>query len=190
MNHRYQNISKNVDFSETDFQTFLGFTKTIHLKKNEVFVREGDMANYLVFVNQGALSVYSVGGKNEKHIVQIAMGDSWISDVFSFFHEEPAHLNIEAIEASELILLDKESFLKACDATPEFERFYVMLVENAYMHSQKRVARILKDSAEDRYLRLTQERPSVIQRIPQKLIASYLGIKPQSLSRIRASLCG
>ena len=102
--------------------------------------------------------------------------------------EEPAALNIEAIEASELILLDKDSFLKVCDTIPEFERFYVRLVQKAYMHSQERVARILTNSAEERCLKLTEERPNVIRCIPQKLIASYLGIKPQSLSRFRASL--
>ena len=108
--------------------------------------------------------------------------------MFSFISGEQALFNIQAIETSELILLSKENFQKVCETIPVFERFYRMLIQNAYVHSQKRISRIYKNSAEERYLNLIKEHPEIIQRIPQHYIASYLGIKPQSLSRIRKNL--
>lgn len=188
MNLLYKNITKIIDISEQDFESFLSLTKTLEIKKDNFFISEGKIAKYIAFVNKGALHSYSIDEKGDKHIIQIALENYWISDLFSFISGEQALFNIQAIETSELILLSKENFQKVCETIPVFERFYRMLIQNAYVHSQKRISRIYKNSAEERYLNLIKEHPEIIQRIPQHYIASYLGIKPQSLSRIRKNL--
>ncbi len=188
MNTLFSNITNKINISEQEFETFRSLTKTISLKRNDFFIDEGRIAKYIAFVIEGVLHSYSIDEKGEKHVIQIALENYWISDLYSFFSEEPALFNVQAIETSEIIVLSKESFSKACDTIPAFERFFRILIQNAYVASQRRVSKIYKNSAEERYLAFIQEHPEVIQRVPQHYIASYLGIKPQSLSRIRKNL--
>jgi CRP-like cAMP-binding protein len=188
MNQLYQNISSKVNINDDDFHTFQSLTKTITIKKGEYFIDEGSPARYIAFVNKGVLYSYSIDDKGDKHVIQIALENYWISDLFSFFSQEPSLYNVKAIETSEIILLSRENFSRACDTIPPFERFFRILIQKAYVNAQRRVSRIYKDPAEQRYLNLINEHPEIIQRVPQHYIASYLGIKPQSLSRIRKNL--
>lgn len=149
---------------------------------------EGDLAQYIAFVNHGALCSYSIDNKGDKHVIQIALENHWISDLFSFLSTEPALFNIQAIETSELVLLHRDRFDQACHTIPVFERFFRILIQNAYVHAQRRVSRIYKNSAEERYINLLKEHPETVNRVPQHYVASYLGIKPQSLSRIRKKM--
>lgn len=184
----YKNIKEKVDISEQDFEQFSILTETLNISKNEFLVHEGDVAKYMAFVNSGALYSYSIDEKGNKHVVQIALESYWISDLFSFLSQEVSAFNVQAIESSEIILLSKSNFEKACSTIPAFERFFRILIQNAYVGSQRRVSRIYGNSAEERYKQLIKSNPKMIQNIPQHYIASYLGIKPQSLSRIRKDL--
>jgi len=184
----YKNINNKVKISEEDFKEFLSLTKTITVKKNEFFINEGSTAKYIAFINTGVLYSYTINNKGDKHVMQIALENHWISDLFSFLTNEPSLFNVQAIETSEIILLSKENFEKACNTIPAFERFFRLLIQNAYVSSQRRISRIYGNSAEERYLKLIKTHPKIIQSVPQLYIASYLGIKPQSLSRIRKNL--
>jgi len=187
-NQLFKNISNKVKISEQDFEKFMVLTKTITIKKNEFFIDEGSTAKYIAFINTGILYSYTIDDKGDKHVVQIALENHWISDLFSFLANEPSLFNVQAIETSEITILSKENFEKACDTIPAFERFFRLLIQNAYVSSQRRVSRIYGNSAEERYLKLIKTHPKIIQSVPQLYIASYLGIKPQSLSRIRKKL--
>lgn len=188
MNQLYKNINQKVEISEQDFERFSSLTKTIKVKKNEFFINEGNIAKYIAFVHVGILYSYSIDDKGDKHVVQIALENHWISDLFSFITEEPSLFNVQAIETSEITLISKENFKKACNTIPAFERFFRILIQNAYVSSQRRVSRIYGNTAEERYVKLIETHPKIIQRVPQHYIASYLGIKPQSLSRIRKNI--
>ena len=184
----YKNIKKKVDVTEQDFEQFLALTKPLNIKKNDFFLHEGDIAKYMAFVNSGVLYSYTIDKKGNKHVVQIALEDYWVSDLFSFLTQEACIFNVQAIESSEITLLGKDNFEKVCATIPVFERFFRMLFQNALVASQRRVSRIYGKSAEERYLELIKRNPKIIQRVPQHYIASFLGIKPQSLSRIRNNL--
>ena len=183
-----KNIAKKVEISTIEFEQFYALTKTIKLRKNEFLINEGSIARYTAFINSGVLYSYSIDEKGEKHVVNIAIEDYWISDLFSFLSGEPSIFNVQAIENSEIVLLSKSNFEIACNTIPSFERFFRLLIQKAYINSQRRISRIYGDSAKERYLKLLKSNPEIIQRVPQHYIASYLGIKPQSLSRIRKNM--
>jgi len=184
----YEHIAKKINLSKDDFDRFLKLTKLETIEKTNFFLHEGDISKYMAFVNSGALYSYSTDEKGNKHVIQIALEGYWIGDLSSFLSEKISKFNVQAIETTEVILLGKSNFEKACLEIPCFERFFRLLIQNAYVSSQKRVSSIYGESARTRYLELIKTQPTLIQRIPQHYIASYLGIKPQSLSRIRKDL--
>ncbi len=188
MNQLHKSINEKVEISEQDFNEFLALTKPTNIKKNDFFINEGDVAKYIAFVNTGVLYSYYIDDKGNKHVIQIALENYWISDLFSFLSSEEAIFNVQAIENSEITIISKQSFEKACDTIPKMERFFRLLIQNAYINSQRRISKIYGASAKERYLKLVQSHPQIVQRVPQHYIASYLGIKPQSLSRIRKTI--
>ncbi len=121
-------------------------------------------------------------------MVQLALEDHWISDLYSFFSGKKAIYTIETLEATKVLALNKEGFQKACDTIPVFDRFFRILLQNAYVALQQRMAQTNSEEAESRYAEFSKTHPDFIQRIPQYLIASYLGVKPESQSRIRKGI--
>ena len=184
----YQNILKKIALTKTEFEHFLTFTKTVVLDKNEHFLNEGKVANYIAFVISGGLYSYTIDEKGKKNVLQIALEDYWISDLNSFFSREPSQLNIETITKTKLIIINKDDFEKSCNTIPAFNHFQRILIQNAYIATLQRVSTLTSKSAPQRYLELITKHPEIIKKVPQLLIASYLGIKPQSLSRIRKRL--
>lgn len=183
-----KHIALKVDVSPSDLDRFVALATTKKIEKGEFFVREGQVARYQAFVLSGVLASYSVDGKGEKHVVQIAIEGHWISDLYSFLSRETAVFNIEALEDCELLLMSHENHEKACNEIPVFERFFRLLIQNALVQHQRRILNIYSESAEDRYLKLIREKPEIAQSVPQHYLASFLGIKPQSLSRIRKQI--
>ncbi len=184
----YNNLTEKITITDGDYNKFLELTKSVSISKNDFFIHEGNVSKYIAFVNSGVLYSYTIDKKGNKHVVQIAPENHWISDLFSFFSYETSAFNIQAIEDCEITILSRENFEKACNTIPAIERFFRLLIQNAYVDSLRRVSRIYANSAEERYLNLIKSNPKIIQRVPQHYIASYLGIKPQSLSRIRKKL--
>ncbi|WP_024772346.1 Crp/Fnr family transcriptional regulator [Aquimarina macrocephali] len=184
----YKNILEKTTITETEFEEFLAQTKSIVVNKNEHFLNEGEVANYIAFIVSGGLYSYSIDEKGEKNVVQIALENYWIADLYSFLSREPSKLNIEAIVETKLIIINKDNFEKTCDTIPAFERFQRLLIQKAYISTLQRISGLTSKSAPQRYLELVTEHPEIIQKVPQLLIASYLGIKPQSLSRIRKQI--
>lgn len=182
------NIEKHIRFSDEEFEVFKSLTISKEIKKNEFLVQSGDHIKYLAFVASGVLHSYSVDDKGEKHVVQIALENHWISDPYGFLTQDKAIYNVSAIEKSQLILISKDNFEKVCTQIPQFERFFRILIQGAYIQSLQRISGIYGKSAEERYVQLMESSPDMMQKVPQHYIASFLGIKPQSLSRIRKNL--
>ncbi|MBM2841968.1 MAG: Crp/Fnr family transcriptional regulator [Bacteroidetes bacterium] len=143
------------------------------------------MCRAVAFVNNGCLRCYSVDDKGEEHIVQFAIEDWWISEPYSALTGEPSEYNIDALEGSELLLLEKEPQRRLLEEIPKFERLFRLLLENRFVATQRRINESLSISAEELYLNFLKTYPDIAKRVPQSQIASYLGITPQSLSRIR-----
>jgi len=181
------NIEKTIQqkITDTEFEQFLKLVFEKTFDKKDFLVEEGNECNYIYFINKGSCYSYITDNKGEKHAVQFALEGYWISDLFSFFSDKKAIYTIEALEQLNVIALNKKNFKKACDNIPVFDRFFRVLIQNAYVSVQYRLAKTNSEDAEKRYFEFSKLHPDFIQRIPQYLIASYLGIKPQSLSRIR-----
>lgn len=164
------------------FQDLL-FEKTF--EKKQLLAEAGKICKYNYFIISGACYSFLSNDADEKYVVQFALDGYWISDLYSFFSGDKAIYHIEAIEDTRVLMLNKSSFETACREFPVFEKYFRILVQNAYVSLQYRLVKSVSATAEERYAELIHRHPDFIQRIPQYLIASYLGIQPPSLSRIR-----
>jgi CRP-like cAMP-binding protein len=158
------------------------------LKKRQFFLQEGDVCKYAGFITKGCLKTYSIDKNGDEHVFQIAIEGWWVSDMYSHLTGEPATFTIEALEECELLILDLEARETIFKQIPNYERFHRILLERNYLATQRRVNSMLSSSAEERYLAFINKYPQIVQRVPQLVIASYLGIAPESLSRIRKHL--
>jgi CRP-like cAMP-binding protein len=155
------------------------------IRKDTYLVLEGEHSKYLAFVTKGCLRSYTIGRKGEEHIVQFATEGWWITDLYSFLTGKESTYFIDALEDSDLLLLDAVAYEKLCTTVPKFERYFRILLQNNYIATHRRVVASLSMSAEEQYLQMLQESPGIVQRVAQRHIASYLGITPEALSRIR-----
>jgi len=181
-------IEKRVPLTDEEFQLTSGFFLPKTVMARQFFLQEGDVSGKMAFVNSGCLRKYTIDQKGKEHIIQFAVKDWWMTDLNSFLSGTPSTLNIDALQDSELLLLEKSSREKLLEALPKMERFFRLLLESNYIATHNRISDSLSASAEERYLTFIRTYPRMMEEIPQHQIASYLGITPQSLSRIRKEL--
>lgn len=183
-----KHINSRVPLTDEEFNICTKFFTSKKLKKHQFLLNEGDVCKYLGFVNSGCLRQYTIDNKGTEHIIQFAIEDWWISDPYSFISGLPAAYNIDALQDSEVLLLERSAREELLDSCPKMERFFRLLIEANHVATQQRIADSLSASAEERYLKFIKTYPKLLEQIPQNHIASYLGITPQSLSRIRKEL--
>jgi len=181
-------ILKRISLTDGEFERVKTFFIPKKIRKGHFLLRAGEVSRYLAFVEKGCLRQYSIDSKGEEHVVQFAIEDWWISDMYSSLTGAPATYNIDALEDSEVLLLDTALQEKLCTEIPPFERFFRLLLQGSFVAKERRITAALSLSAEEQYLSLLEMYPELFQRVPQNQIASYLGITPQSLSRIRKTL--
>jgi CRP/FNR family transcriptional regulator, anaerobic regulatory protein len=154
------------------------------LGKKEYLLKQGEICNKITFINNGCLrAFYNVDGI--ENTVQFFFGDSWYTDYASFLTGNPAVENMQALEPTEVVQFKKADLYKYYELYPVFERVGRVMAENAFLSISKLNQMLTNEEPEERYLNLLKQRPEVVERIPQHYIASYLGIQPESLSRIR-----
>jgi len=189
-----KNIRKNIEtkinqrLTEEEFEKLTKWFVPVQLENKKQFVHEGQVSRNLYFVDSGATHTFIIDKKGETHTVQFGFEGYWVGDMYSFFSGNAAVFNLETLEPTTLFVMKHADFEKACEKIPKFEMFFRILVQNGYLSSLQRIARSFSEDAEQRYLMLIKNHPDLPQRVPQYLVASYLGIKPQSLSRIRQKL--
>lgn len=181
----FQHISRHVALTDEEWER----TKTMFvpkkLRRRQYLLQTGDTSEYIAFVSKGILRSYTVDDRGEEHMVQFATEGWWIGDIYSFLTKEPALYTIDALEESELLLLSLEAQDKLFDDVPKFERYIRILQRNSLIAMHRRLVLTISMSAEDKYQQMLTHYPSLLQRVPQHMIASYLGVKPETLSRIR-----
>lgn len=155
------------------------------LRKKQYLLQEGDPCKYVAFVEKGILRSYTIDEKGSEHVLQFAFEGWWIADQYSFLTGEPSEYNIDALEDCELLLLSKSAEDEMMLKIPKFERFFRLLLQNSLINTQKRLVSSLSRTAEQKYNELISSCPSIPQRVPQHMMASFLGITPETLSRIR-----
>ncbi len=156
--------------------------------KNEMLLQPGDLCQHTYFVEKGLLRMYSVDINGKEHIIQFAP-ESWlISDRSSLYFNEKSNYYIDAVEDSEVLLLNNEFFTGMKEIYPQAVDNNDLLLQKHIRNLQNRVNSLLAATAEERYLNFIKMYPDILQRVPQWMIASYLGITPESLSRVRKEL--
>jgi len=185
----FQKFDEKISLTEEERQLSRSFFIAKKIRKRQYLLQEGDVCKYVAFVEKGLLRSYTISDKGAEQIVQFAFEGWWISDQFSFLTGEPSQYNIDALEDSELLLLTKQAEEEMLERIPKFERYFRILLQNSLIATQKRLVNSLSLSAEERYNDLVKACPETLpQRIPQHMLASFLGITPETLSRIRRQL--
>jgi len=184
----HTHIKKRVPLNKKELNLCDQFFTPRKVKKRQFLLQEGDVCKHLAFVNTGCLRDYTVDHKGEEHVIQFAIRDWWISDLNSFLGGSNSTHNIDALDDSEVLLLEREARDNLLEAVPKMERFFRLLLESNYLATHRRINDSLAASAEERYLSFMKTYPALVEQVPQHHIASYLGITPQSLSRIRKDI--
>ena len=181
-------IIETISLTEEEFN----FCKTLFspkkLRKRQYLLQDGDVCKYTAFVERGMLRTYSIDEKGNEPILQFSMEGWWVADLYSFFTGEPSQFNVEALEDCELLLITEPSWNILLEKIPAFERYFRILIQNNLIATQRRLMGTMIETAEEKYLKLVKNFPGCIQRVPQHMIASYLGITRETLSRTRSHL--
>jgi CRP-like cAMP-binding protein len=170
---------------EEHLKSFLLYRK---LRKRQYLLQAGDPSIYETFVIKGCLRSYSVDNDGTEHILQFAIENWWIGDLYSFLSGTPATLNIDAIEDSEIFCIEKHDLERLYMEIPKFDRLFRVLFQNAFVAQQRRSLSKNSQTAEEQYLEFISKYPTLEQRVPQHQMASYLGLSPETISRIRKQL--
>ncbi len=181
----FEKFNEKIQLTEEEKKLSRSFFAPKKLRKKQYLLQEGDVCRHIAFVEKGILRSYTIDEKGNEHIIQFAFEGWWISDQYSFLTGEPSTYNIDALEDSELLLLTRQAEEQMLEKIPQFEKYFRMLIQNSLIAMQRRLAGSLTLSAEQRYQNLTQSCPTIPQRVPQHMMASFLGITPETLSRIR-----
>ncbi|MEO1263674.1 MAG: Crp/Fnr family transcriptional regulator [Bacteroidota bacterium] len=155
------------------------------LNKNEYLIKSGQTIRHLPFINNGLMANYRLDENGDIHVIQIRWTGWWLGDIYSFFSGKPTSFNIRAYQPTELLMINHDTFDFMTREYPIYERYFRIAIQHSYINTLTQVFNLHSLSAEERYLELVQNYPTLLDDIPHYLIASYLNIRPQSLSRIR-----
>lgn len=186
--HILQTVGKNVPAGELN--AFLGLFFQKEVDKKYKLAEAGKRTDYLYFLLRGSAYAFYTNEKGVDYVMQFALEKHWITAMYSFFSGNPSFLSVETLEPTKMLVLSRSQYEEAMDRFSFSDRYFRLLLQNAFVAQQYRLAKTNSEEAEHRYLEFSRMYPQFLQRIPQYLIASYLGIKPQSLSRIRQKLSG
>lgn len=177
-----------VNPTEQDLQLFQSCLNTISVDKGKFLLQPGTQVKHEYFVVKGCLKAYYLDEKGHKHIVQFAIENWWVGDFDAFYNGVPSRLHIETIEDSTLLSINYERLQQLFKKALIFERYFRLLVTNAFIAQQKRILSSLEKDTKERYLEFCEQYPTIETRIPNYDIANYLGVSAENLSRVRSKL--
>ncbi len=182
------NVARYVTLQSEEGHAFTSLLRHREVPRKEFLLKAGQTARHISFIHSGALKAYYLDASSVENIIMLAVDDWWITDMYSFSMAKPAMQYISAIEDSEVFQLQRNDFDKLLAQFPVFEKFFRILMQNAYIREQLRIIQNLSMPAEDRYVNFLNKYPQLVQRVSQKQIASYIGVSPEFLSAMRRRL--
>ena len=183
-----RNIARYIQLNDDERAIFISYLETKTLKRKQFLLTEGEVCKYSAFVTAGCLRAYTVDKGGVEHVLSFAPPDWWMADIYSLITQKPGTLYIEALEDTQLILLSKVNQEKLYLSVPKFERFFRILIEKSLVANQQRIIDNLSLSAEERYNIFCKRYPTLIDQLPQKQLASYIGVTPEFFSRMRSDM--
>lgn len=186
----FQKFNETIPLTNEEQHLISTFLTPKKLRKKQYVLQEGDVCKYIAYVEKGALRAYTISEKGDEHIIQFALEGWLIADLYSFLTGEPATYNIDALEEAELVLISKSSYVELLKKLPKFETYIRVQLTSAYIAMQRRLTSIISFSLEERYSYFNQLYPNIVSRVPQHMIASYMGLTAETLSRVRRRIAG
>ena len=183
-----ENISKLVTLTSDEEILFLSKTETKKYKAKTVIISAGEVSKYSYFVNSGLIRSFNINDNIVEHVLGFACEGWWIGDIYSLISQKPGTLFIEVLEDTEVVLLSKENQELLYNKIPKLERFFRILTENSLVANQERLMDNLALSAEERFDKFCKKYPTLIQKLPQKHIASYIGVTPEFFSKMKSRI--
>lgn len=177
-------IEELVCLSDEDFQTLLLYFKPVEIRKKDYIIKVSQWVNAEYLVVSGCLASSVYGPEGKEYIMQFAQEKWWVSDYPSLAEQKTAEMNVQALEDSFVLELTAENRSELCEKVPIMHTFFERKTFGGYVGSQKRVLSLLRDSAKEKYELLLEQYPELFQRLPQKIIAQYLGVSRETLSRL------
>jgi CRP-like cAMP-binding protein len=184
----FKNIRQKIDITEKEEELCRSLFIPKKFRKRQYLLQQGDVCKYTTFVEKGLLRSYVVDDKGTELIMQFAPEGWWIGDMYSTLTGEISEYNIDAIENTETLLLTNPAYEQLMQQAPVFERYFRLLIQNSFIALQRRLKGNITLNAEEKYKNFIGLYPNIVQRVPQHHIASFLGITPESLSRIRRQM--
>ena len=183
-----ENISKIVTLSPEEELLFLSKIETKHYKAKTIILNAGEVCKYSYFVNSGLLRSFNINDNIVEHVLSFACEGWWIGDMYSLLSQKPGNLFLEVLEDAEVVLLSKENQETLYHQIPKLERFFRIIVENSLVAYQERLMDNLSLTAEERFDKFCKKYPTLIQKVPQKQIASFIGVTPEFFSKMKARM--
>ena len=183
-----ENISKHVALTPQEQELFLSKTETKPFKAKTILLNAGEVATCTYFVNSGILRSFNINDNIIEHVLHFACEGWWIGDMYSYISGKPGNLFLEVLEDAEVVIITKENQQQLYQEIPKLERFFRILAENSLVSHQERLMDNLSLTADERFEKFCSKYPTLIQKVPQKHIASYIGVTPEFFSKMKSRL--
>ncbi|WP_433630005.1 Crp/Fnr family transcriptional regulator [Chryseobacterium cucumeris] len=181
-------INNRITVTDTEMETILSYFRPVQLKKNEMLLSNGQNSQRTFFVVNGCLRIFFINEEGQDSTRYFAFENQFATALTSFITSEPSEEFIEAVEDSEVYYISHKNFYHLLEIIPQWEKFYRIYLETAYVNNTKRLMSFLVQDALEKYRQLLEENPVVIRRLSNKLVASYLNISQETLSRLKSRL--
>ena len=178
----------HISLTDEEAATVVSKTRTRKFLKNQFVVQNGDVCQFESFVLSGCLKSFYIDDNGQEHVVAFAVENWWTGDLGSFITQKPAELNVQCLENCVLAQIHFSELQELYREVPKLERFFRLIIQNAFVAAQKRIIQNFTLPARDRYLQFREQYSNIEQRVPQYLVASYLGITKEFLSKIRSEM--
>jgi len=184
----FRHLEQKINLSEGEKEIIKTYFVSRTLKKRKLLLQEGYVCKYLAFVVSGLLKAYNIDEKGKEHINQFTPEGWWTSDMHSFFNGVPARYTIDALEDSEMLLISAEDFEGLMLRVPVMERYFRLLFQNSLIVKERRLVNAHMLTVEEKYRQLVENHPGLVNRVPQNLLASYLGLTAATVSRLKKNM--
>ena len=180
-------IKQFIDLGDSEVDLLQAHVETASFKKGAFLLKASQYCNRQYFITKGCVRTYFVDQKAEEHIIQFGIENWWAADLHSFINHTPADYHIQALEDTDVLILQSEGIEQLYKAIPSFERLFRIIIQKAYVAAQQRIVATISQTAEERYSAFLKKYPGLDQRVPQYMIASYIGVTPEFFSKMKKS---